>query len=271
MSEIIELVQLPVIDERLQALKAEWEQKTATAIMLECSEENKQEIKKIRTALTKEFNGLEERRKSVKKAILAEYEAFEKVYKECVTLPYKAADGALKDKIDAVEAEQKKDKYNSVERYAKELIIANGLSWLSSGRIMPKVTLTASEKALKEQVKQTVENIALEVKVIGEDVELLAEYQKTLSLATAKITISERHKAIEAAKQTAEQKAKQDEQLFQAEERAEMLMPPVVAEEAQKEEQKVTTSFKVRGTITQLKALKAYMQENNIEIIGGNT
>ena len=107
--------------------------------------------------------------------------------------------------------------------------------------------------------------------MIGEDVELLAEYQKTLSLATAKITISERHKAIEAAKQTAEQKAKQDEQLFQAEERAEMLMPPVVAEEAQKEEQKVTTSFKVRGTITQLKALKAYMQENNIEIIGGNT
>lgn len=263
--QIIELVQLPVIDERLQALKAEWEEKTAAAVALSCTEANKQEIKKIRTALTKEFNGLEERRKSVKKAILAEYEAFEKVYKECVTLPYEAADEALKGKIDAVEAEQKKDKYNSVERYAKELIIANGLSWLSSGRIMPKVTLTASEKALKEQVKQTVDNIALEVKVIGEDVELLAEYQKSLSLATAKITIAERHKAIEAAKQAAEQKAKQDEQFEKAEERAEMLLPP----EVEQEEQKVTTSFKVRGTITQLKALKIYMQENGIEIIGG--
>lgn len=265
MTGIIELVQLPVIDERLQTLKTEWEQKTAAAVTLECSEENKQEIKKIRTALTKEFNGLEERRKSVKKAILAEYEAFEKVYKECVTLPYKAADEALKGKIDAVEAAQKKDKYSSVERYAKELIIANGLSWLSSGRIMPKVTLTASEKALKEQVKQAIDNVALEVEVIGEDAELLAEYQKSLSLAAAKITIAERHKAIEAAKQAAEQKAKQDEQLEKAEERAEMLMPP----EVEQEEQKVTTSFKVRGTMAQLKALKAFIVENKIEIIGG--
>lgn len=269
MSEIIELVQLPIIDERLQALKAEWEQKTAAAVALSCTEANKQEIKKTRTALTKEFNALEESRKGVKKAILAEYEAFEKVYKECVTLPYKVADEALKGKIEAVEQEQKKDKYNSVERYAKELIIANGLSWLGSGRVMPKVTLTATEKALKEQVLQTVENIALEVKVIGEDVELLAEYQKSLSLAAAKITIAERHKAIETAKQAAEQKAKQDEQLEKAEERAEMLMPPIVAEEAQKEEQKVTTSFKVRGTMAQLKALKAFIVENNIEIIGG--
>lgn len=265
MSEIIELVQLPIIDERLQALKAEWEQKTAAAITLECSEENKQEIKKTRTALTKEFNGLEECRKSVKKAILAEYEAFEKTYKECVTLPYKAADEALKGKIDAVEAEQKKDKYNSVERYAKELIIANGLSWLSAGRVMPKVTLTATEKALKEQVLQAVENIALEVKVIGEDVELLAEYQKSLNLAAAKITVIERHRAIEAAKQAAEQKTEQDKQLEKAEERAEMLMPP----EVEQEEQKVTTSFKVRGTMAQLKALKAFIVENKIEIIGG--
>lgn len=265
MSGIIELVQLPVIDERLQELKTEWEQKTAAAITLECSEENKQEIKKIRTALTKEFNALEESRKGVKKAILAEYEAFEKVYKECVTLPYKAADEALKGKIETVEAEQKKDKYTSVERYAKELIIANGLNWLSSGRIMPKVTLTATEKALKEQVLQAVENIALEVKAIGKDAELLAEYQKSLNLAAAKIAVIERHKAIEAAKQAAEQKAEQDKQLEKAEERAEMLMPP----EVEQEERKVTTSFKVRGTITQLKALKIYMQENNIEIIGG--
>lgn len=263
--QIIELVQLPVIDERLQKLKTEWEQKTAAAVALSCTEENKQEIKKTRTALTKEFNALEESRKGVKKAILAEYDAFEKVYKECVAVPYKAADEALKGKIDAVEAEQKKDKYNSVERYAKELIIANGLSWLGSGRIMPKVTLTASEKALKEQVKQAVDNIALEVKVIGEDVELLAEYQKSLNLAAAKITVIERHRAIEAAKQTAEQKAKQDEQLEKAEERAEMLMPP----EIKQEEQKVTTSFKVRGTMAQLKALKAFIVENNIEIIGG--
>ena len=265
MSGIIELVQLPVIDERLQTLKAEWEQKTAAAVALSCTEANKQEIKKIRTALTKEFNALEGSRKGVKKAILAEYEAFEKVYKECVTVPYKAADEALKSKIEAVEAEQKKDKYNSVEQYAKELIIANGLNWLSSGRIMPKVTLTASEKALKEQVKQTVDNVALEVEVIGEDAELLAEYQKSLNLAAAKITVIERHKAIEAAKQAAEQKAKQDEQFEKAEERAEMLLPP----EIKQEEQKVTTSFKVRGTITQLKALKAFIVENNIEIIGG--
>ncbi|MBQ2392339.1 MAG: hypothetical protein II306_11335, partial [Clostridia bacterium] len=72
-------------------------------------------------------------------------------------------------------------------------------------------------------------------------------------------------KAIEAAKQAAEQKAKQDERLEKAEERAEMLLPP----EIKQEEQRVTTSFKVRGTMAQLKALKAFIVENNIEIIGG--
>ena len=101
--------------------------------------------------------------------------------------------------------------------------------------------------------------------LLYQDGELLAEYQKSLSLATAKITIAERHKAIEAAKQAAEQKAKQDDQFEKAEERAEMLLPPKV----EQEEQKVTTSFKVRGTMTQLKALKAFIVENNIEIIGG--
>ena len=43
MTGIIELVQLPVIDERLQTLKAEWKQKTAAAVTLECSEENENE------------------------------------------------------------------------------------------------------------------------------------------------------------------------------------------------------------------------------------
>ena len=119
--QIIELVQLPIIDERLQGLKIEWEQKTAAAVTLSCTEANKQEIKKIRTALTKEFNALEERRKGVKKAILAEYEAFEKTYKECVTLPYKVADGALKDKIEAVEQEQKKISITALNDTQKNL------------------------------------------------------------------------------------------------------------------------------------------------------
>ena len=43
MSGIIELVQLPIIDERLQTLKTEWEEKTAAAVTLECSEENENE------------------------------------------------------------------------------------------------------------------------------------------------------------------------------------------------------------------------------------
>lgn len=57
----------------------------------------------MRSSLNKEFAEFETRRKAVKSEIITPYEAFETVYKDCVSLPYKKADSALKGKVDAIE------------------------------------------------------------------------------------------------------------------------------------------------------------------------
>ena len=75
---------------------------------------------------------------------------------------------------------------------------------------------------------------------------------------------------IEQAKLEAERKAHQEEIKQETEKKVEMLAPPVVEEKPPKEEVKLyRMTFTVSGTKEQLKALKAFIIDNNIQIIGG--
>ncbi len=117
MNELIIVKQLPIIEEHLLALKQEIEEKADRAMNLVCTEDTVKEIKVVRTDLTKEFAELEDQRKFVKTKVMEPYEAFEKVYKDCVSEIYKKADKDLKTKIDEVEDGLKKEKENTVTEY----------------------------------------------------------------------------------------------------------------------------------------------------------
>lgn len=106
-NELIKVVSLPVIEERLRTLEPEIKAIVDDATSLVCTEETIQAVKAKRAELNKLAADLENQRKYVKSAIMAPYNAFEAVYKECAIDVLKAADVALKGKIDAVEAEQK--------------------------------------------------------------------------------------------------------------------------------------------------------------------
>ena len=93
--QVINLKQLPIIEERLQSVKESIERRTSAAAALAVTEATRSDVKKIRTEIRAEFASFESQRMQVKKAIMAPYDAFEKIYKECVTDPYKAADEAL--------------------------------------------------------------------------------------------------------------------------------------------------------------------------------
>lgn len=269
---IIVVKQLPVIEERLEKLKADIESRTSAAVAMDCTEENYKDIKKIRAELNKECKEYEERRKAVKKAINAPYEVFEEVYKKCVTNPFKAADGELKAKIDNIEDGLKAQKRDDVLKFAEELKASYSLDWLNINRVVPNVTLSASESSLIQKVSDELERINTDVQAIT-DIEVLAEYKKSLSLAQSNLIVANRRKEIEEARLEAERKAKQEEVKQEAKKKVEMLAPPVAekpkAVEPKSAERKFVTSFSVKGTMAQIKALKAFIIDNNIEIIGG--
>lgn len=268
MNDIISITELSVTEQALKQINAEQKQRLDGALQMACTEETKQAVKKYRTELKKTFEELEAERKEK----TAEYEKplkdFKAMYDEYISKPFKEADRALKTKIDEVEKTQKDTKRESVEVYAKELIQAYALTWLDVYQVMPNITLSASEKALKKQVKDTVDRIKSEVDCINampDSSEIMAEYMNCLNLADAQMIVTQRKKAIEQAEQAKAAYKEQEEVKQEVTERIERLAPPVEVEE----EKTYTMTFTVSGTIEQLKALKAFMIANNINFTNG--
>lgn len=67
--QVINLKQLPIIEERLRDVKAKIEQRTSAVMALAVTEETRTDVKKIRTEVRKELEGYEAQRmpKSYKK------------------------------------------------------------------------------------------------------------------------------------------------------------------------------------------------------------
>lgn len=270
MSNIISISDLSTTEVNLRKIAEEQEDKLQSALAMACTEETKKAVKNTRAELNKQFSEYESERKTR----TAEYEKplkeFKAMYDKYIATPFKEADKALKTKIDQVESLQKDEKREAVESYAKELIQAYALDWLDVSRIMPNVTLSASEKSLKKEVKEAVGRIKSDVDCVNassDNSELMAEYMKCLSLSQAKMAVVERQHAIEAAEKAKTAYNQQEELDREAEKRIEQLAPPTV--ETEKEEKTYQMTFTVSGTIEQLKALKAFMIANNINFTNG--
>lgn len=266
----IKISELSVTKQNLQRIADEIKFKLEIAEKMACTEETKKAVKKYRTDLKKEFEELETERKEKTREYEKPLEEFKAVYNELIAKPFKSADQALKIKIDEVETAQKNAKQEAVESYARELLQVYALDWLDAQRIIPNITLSASGKSLKKAVKDIADKIKSEVDCINamsNNSELMAEYMKCLSLAQAKMTVIERQHAIEAAEKAKTAYNQQEEIDRKAEKRVEQLAPPTIVSE--QEEKTYSMTFTVSGTIEQLKALKAFMIENNINFTNG--
>lgn len=69
--ELIQVKQLPVIEERLRTLKEATERRAAEAMSLAVSDETLTAVKDVRAELNRDFTEFENRRKAVKAAIMA--------------------------------------------------------------------------------------------------------------------------------------------------------------------------------------------------------
>ena len=275
---LIVVKQLPVIEEQLQAIKQRFTEEAEAALSLACTEDTLQVVRKKRSELSHIFDALETKRKEAKKAILSPYEAFEAVYKECVTDIYKPCDAALAKKIREVEDSIKADKRKIAEDYFAEYAQSKGIDFITFDRVGVNVTMNVSKKNLKEQVKMFLDRVSDELALIETQEyrdEILVEYKTSLNAARAITLVTERHKAIEAEKRRSE--AAQAEALARQQAAAKVeeaaqefappkveVAPPTVESESEKTYE---VSFRVRGTLPKIKALKEFLVNGGYEYV----
>lgn len=268
MNELIQVKQLPIIEERLRAVKEMVDKTVADAMALVCTEETVQSVKATRADLNRQFQELEVQRKSVKAAVLEPYERFEVVYRECVSDAFKRADADLKQKINDVEGGMKRQCEAALREYYTELCMAHHIDFVPFERTGVVISMadakakTQPPKKLREQLTQFIAGISQGVDLIAgmdDAEEILAEFKISLDAAAAVMTVQERHRRIEAEKAA---KAARDEakaQEAEAVKKVEAFAPPVEKEPV------FRCSFNVTATKPQLKRLKEFMNMEGIK------
>lgn len=284
-NELIVVEQLPVIKNQLLAFKGNVEERVNVALSLVCNEDTYKEVKKVRSELNKEYELLEKRRKEIKSQILAPYDEFEAVYKDCAGGLYADADKKLAAKIREVEDGLKQQKAEDLETYFNEYRASVGIdsSFVSIDDAHIKVGLSDSKTSLHKQAAAFIDRIVDDLKVIesleSRD-EVLAEYSQDYNLSKAMLTVENRHKLIEAERQRREAAKAAEEAAKAAEVKVEeavkaaeapAVMAPVKepAKEAEwskpVEEKILTCTFTVKASREKLVALKKFLTEGGYD------
>ena len=282
-NEVIVVKQLPIIEDRLEEVYVSVKDRLEAMSNLVVTEDNYKELKKTRADLNKEFGELETLRKQVKSAIEAPYKKFESgAYKRMSDI-YRDAIGKLDGEIKDVEGDLKTQKQKELLAYFEEYRQSLGLDSAIADpkRSGIKVGLSGSMKSLKEQVRQYLDRVDGDLKMIDtlDDAdEVLAEYRVCMSVTDAVRIVADRHKRIE------DEKIRRmaEEENRKAREANEKAVEEAVQEEQKEDEVPVTPTVRVEpeatseatepilstkylgyeifGTLSQLKALKAFLK-----------
>lgn len=276
MNELIVIKQLPIIEENLKSLSEEIDKKVENAKALVCDEKTVKEVKKLRAEFNKEFKELESQRKLVKTEIEKPYKEFEEIYKKYISSKFNLADTELSNKINEVESELKHTKEVEVREYFEELKLSSGIDFIQFADTGIMVNLSASMKSLKTQCKEFISKVDEDLRTIktqeyADEVEV--EYRKTLNLNQSIQEVSNRHLVLEQLKRI-EESAKETVELEEKtiEKVDEVLQAPDVIEgqmsiddfEEQVEEI-LEMTFTVRGTLTQLKQIKQFLENGGYD------
>lgn len=297
--QLITLKQAPIIIyEKIKAVGQQVETKIAELNLDNqlVTDETLKSAKNTRATLRKELAVFEEQRKFIKDQVNAPYEAFEKAYKEHIKVHYDNADSTLKDKINQVENRLREDKIARIKEFFTELCLSQGIDFLIFERLPLNITLSASDKSLKEQVAGFVSEVSKGLQLIESlnepdefKAEILTDYKQTLDITRAIQGAQYRRQQREAELQRIEAQRVAAEQAraaaaARAREIAPLQAPAQVINEAQPaapvqpaavqeatqavqedENEIVQSTFTVIGTRAQLRALRDFLDNNNIQ------
>ena len=267
--QLIVLKQLPVIEEHLQTLSAQVDQRVDAALSMVVDETTYKSVKATRAELNKEFQELEERRKAVKSSIMEPYDKFNSVYEQFAATKYRRADAVLKERISAVEDGLKAQKAEKLRNYYGECCVALNIPGIPFEQVGLNITMSASEKSLRDEIDRFLQGVSDGLQMIQnrEDRdEVLVEFWRSLSASQAVNTVEERHRRMAEEKARADARAeeqkKEQERVRQVEEKtrtAVQAAEPAAPAPASEKEQVLCVQFKVTGTLAQLKALKKFL------------
>ena len=295
--ELITLKQAPIIVyEKIKAVGQQIEAKIAELNLDNqlVTEDTLKSAKNTRTMLRKELAVFEEQRKYIKEQVNVPYKAFEKAYKEHIEVHYDKADSTLKAKIDEVQNRLITDKSERIKEYFTELCQQQGIDFLIFERLPLNITLSDSDKKFKEQVANFVGEVSKSLEFIESltdpdeyKAEILADYKQTLdvmrSINNAQYRKQQREAelarieaqrvAAEQARLAAEARAKETAplqapaQVINEAQPAAPVQPEPVQEATQAplQEEILQYTLTVQGTRAQLKALRAFLETNNIK------
>lgn len=217
----ITVTQLPIIEERLRDVKAAVEATVADAKSMVATPDTIQSVKARRAELNKQFDTLDAQRKAVKEQITAPYNRFDAVFKECIAVPFKEADQALKATVDGFEGELKAKAMKKLEDYYYELCALDQIGFLtfeqaiSRGKI--KIELADCRKKKPTKAMDALANFMGTI-AIGRDAiskmedsaEIMVEFEKCLDAGQAAGIVAERKRKVREAAE-AEERRKAEE------------------------------------------------------------
>ena len=282
---LIIVKQLPEFEEHLHLIKEEAEKRVADAMQMVVSEETVKTVKKVRAELNSEFSALEQSRIAAKKAVMEPYEKLEAIYKTCVTDVYGPANEQLGSKIADVENGLKEAKKEKIKSYFEECCVAANIDWLKYEQAEITVTLSASEKSLKEKAKSFVSRIEYkQTLLLADSIRLIQRRYEALQKEKEKkerIAAEKALKAAAAAKVSAECAEQNPPQANPAppafkpptettvqqrmDESVEMAPPAAQKEPVPSNREILQLTFTVRGTRTELRALKQFLTEGGYD------
>lgn len=291
---LITLKQAPIIVyEKIKAVGQQIEAKIAELNLDNqlVTDDTLKSAKNTRTMLRKELAVFEEQRKFIKEQVNTPYEAFEKAYKEHIKVHYDKADNTLKYKIDEVQNRLLNDKQGRIKDYFTELCQSQGIDFLIFERLPLNITLSDSDKKFKEQVAGFVSEVSKSLEFIESltdpdeyKAEILTDYKQTLDVMRSINNAKYRKQQREAELQRLEaQKARAEQARLAAEARAKEVAPLQAPEEVPApaiqeapappqevpapapQEEILHFTLEVIGTRAQLRALRQFLETNNIK------
>lgn len=266
-NDLVVVKQLPEIFSQLDVASKIITNMTKDIDLIECTEENKQEVKKNVQMLRAMKTGFENKRKEIKKEINKPYEEFEDYYnkkiKGLLDNSINTLDIKVKD-IEATQINEKRDELQEfLDQYREFYHIENILT--SIDQVPIKINLTNSLKSLKEAIIKFCEKISNDLECIcseGFKEDILLEYEKNgFDYVNARLAIINRNKEKEALKK----KLDQVEEVVKEEEKIEEKVEEIIKPVEVVEEEELEITFTVKATRTKLRELKEFMKDKEIE------
>lgn len=171
---------------------------------------------------------------------------------------------------------EKQRKEQEIKDYFEEYKVANNIDFINYGQAKINVTLTASVKKLKEQVKAFIDEIIDDLKLIETQEckdEILVEYKQNLNVSRAIQDVANRHKLLEEERKRQEQKIvhiemNENHEISQKshEELENVFNKPLEQPKEEKQEEFFTMSFKVKNeTKARLKLIKQFLEDGGYD------